>query len=103
MSDTETSQVEASQGALTAMEAFAKTHGGSAKAVVDNLGAAGARISLVGEDGKLGDIMVSSLAVGEATVAKSESVTAAEWDAETTGQLRIGASHRRKMAGARAR
>ncbi len=82
---------------------FVNEHGESSRAVVENLGRAGARIVLVGEDGMLGDVMVADIQTGQAVVGAVEGLTAAEWDAETTGQLRIGQEYRRKMAGPRAR
>lgn len=89
--------------AVSAATAFAKAHGGSARAVVENMGQAGTRIVLVGEDGMLGDVVVANVATAEAVVEAVETLTAAEWDAETTSALKIGAEHRRRMAGPRAR
>ncbi|MEB3367096.1 hypothetical protein [Saccharopolyspora mangrovi] len=89
--------------ALSAAKAFVADHGGSARAVVENIGRAGARVVLIGEDGRLGDVMVTSPTVGEALVEAVEGLTASEWDADTTAALKIGAAHRRKMAGPRAR
>ena len=93
----------APQKAVAAASAFARKHGGSARAVVENLGRAGARLVLVGEDGALGDVMVADVATGEAVVSAVSELTASEWDSETTGALKIGPAHRRKMAGPRAR
>ena len=89
--------------AVARAKAFALAHGGSARAVVENIGQAGARLVLVGEDGALGDVLVADVAAGHAVVEAVEQLTAAEWDGETTAALRIGPAHRRKMAGPRAR
>jgi hypothetical protein len=67
--------------------------------VVENIGAAGARIVLVGEDGALGDQVVDDVAAGEAVVAAVDELIRSEWDAETTSALKIGAAYRKKMAG----
>jgi hypothetical protein len=89
--------------AIAAAKTFVSEHGGSARAVVENLGQAGARVVLIGEDGGMGDVMVPDVAAGEALVEAVEDLTASEWDADTTAALKIGAEHRRRMAGPRAR
>lgn len=93
--------VTAPPKAVAAVRAFVQQHGGFARAVVENLGRAGARIVLVGDDGAFGDVVLEDVASGEAVVAAIDEVTASQWDAETTGALKIGAAHRRKMAGPR--
>lgn len=87
---------------VAAAAAFAEAHGGAARAVVENVGQAGARIVLVGEDGMLGDVMVADVKTGEAVIEAVEALTPAEWDADTTAALQIGPEHRRRMAGPRA-
>ncbi|MEU6261693.1 hypothetical protein [Saccharopolyspora shandongensis] len=89
--------------AIAAAKAFVAAHGGSARAVVENLGQAGARVVLVGEDGLLGDVMVPDVAAGEALVEAVDGLSPHEWDGETVAALKIGPAHRRKMAGPRAR
>lgn len=89
--------------AVSSAKAFATKHGGSARAVVENIGRIGARIVLVGEDGAFGDVVVADVPTAEAVVGAVDELTASEWDSETTGALKIGAAHRRKMAGPRAR
>lgn len=88
--------------ALRSAKEFVAAHGDSARAVVENLGQAGARVVLVGEDGLLGDVMVPNVAAGQELVAKLPDTEAAEWDRETTSAVKIGSAHRRKMAGPRA-
>lgn len=80
---------------------FVRAHGASARAVVENLGRAGARVVLIGEDGAFGDQMVPDVPTGRALVAAVDGLTEHEWDAETTAALRIGPEHRYRMAGVR--
>jgi hypothetical protein len=88
---------------LGAARRFVALHGKPSKAVVENIGRAGARVVLVGADGALGDVIVAGPATGEALVAAVEDLEPAEWDAATVGATVIGPEHRRRMAGPRAR
>ncbi len=106
----ESSQGNNSQGnkgpsrkAVAVAEAFVRAHGGSARAVVENIGQAGVRVVLVGEDGMLGDVMVADVATGQALAEAVEGLTLSDWDTDTVAALQIGPEHRRKMAGPRAR
>lgn len=103
MAATEQKTSAPSKQALASVTSFVREHGGSARAVVENLGQAGVRVILVGGDGKLGEVLVPTAEVAAALIAEVDGVTAGEWDAETTGALKIGAVHRRRMAGPRAR
>jgi hypothetical protein len=78
---------------------FVALHGKPSKAIVENIGRAGARVVLVGPDGALGDIVVPSVATGEALVEAVDDLEPAEWDTSTVNAVHIGAAHRRKMAG----
>jgi hypothetical protein len=71
--------------------------------VVEYLGRAGARIVLIGADGILGDVVVPDVASGEAVCAAVADLEVGEWDRDTTAAVRIGSTHRRRMAGPRAR
>jgi hypothetical protein len=84
---------------LAAARAFVARHGKPSKAVVENVGRAVARVVLVGPDGALGDVVVPSVATGEALVAAVEDLEPAEWDTSTVSTVKIGPAHRRKMAG----
>ncbi len=84
---------------LAAARKFVKAHGKPSRAVVENIGRAGARVVLVGADGALGDVVVPSVATGEALIEAVEDLSPATWDAETVNQAKIGPEHRRKMAG----
>lgn len=88
---------------LKAARRFVSEHGTPSKAVVENVGRAGARVVLVGADGALGDVFVPAPSTGEALVAAVTDLEPADWDAETVNATRIGPEHRRRMAGPRAR
>jgi hypothetical protein len=98
-SDTEETVVPPSSAQLGAARKFVKAHGKPSRAVVENIGRAGARVVLVGADGAMGDVVVPSVATGEALVEAVEDLEAASWDAETVKAAKIGPEHRRKMAG----
>ncbi|WP_235022743.1 hypothetical protein [Amycolatopsis alkalitolerans] len=83
---------------LAAARGFVAGHGKPAKAVVESIGRAGARVVLVGADGALGDVIVPSAATGAALVEAVEHLEPAEWDAATVAAVKIGAEHRRRMA-----
>lgn len=80
---------------------FVSAHGGSARAVVENMGQT-ARIVLIGEDGAFGDLVVKDVTEGAALVEEVDGLEAHEWDTETTGKLQVSAAHRKRMAGPRA-
>ncbi|MBB4684576.1 hypothetical protein [Amycolatopsis jiangsuensis] len=87
---------------VAAARDFVARHGKPSRAVVENIGRAGARVVLVGEDGALGDVVVSGTEAGTALVEAVEDLEAAEWDSDTVKAVKIGAGHRRRMAGPRA-
>lgn len=97
--ETEEKTIPPTSAQLTAARKFVKAHGKPARAVVENIGRAGARVVLVGADGALGDVVVPAVATGEALVGAVEDLESAEWDAETVKATKIGAAHRHKMAG----
>jgi hypothetical protein len=84
---------------LAAARRFVAAHGKPAKAVVENIGRAGARVVLIGADGALGDVVVPGPATGEALIESVEDLEPATWDAETVNATAIGPEHRRRMAG----
>lgn len=87
---------------LAAARDFVARHGKPSRAVVENIGRIGARVVLVGADGALGDVIVPAPETGTALVEAVEDLEPAEWDSETVKATKIGAAHRRKMAGPRA-
>ncbi|KDN17016.1 hypothetical protein [Amycolatopsis rifamycinica] len=99
MSESSEAVVPPTSAQLGAARKFVKAHGKPSRAVVENIGRAGARVVLVGADGALGDVVVPSVATGEALIEAVEDLAPATWDAETVNQTKIGPEHRRKMAG----
>ena len=88
----------AEKKAVKIAQDFLRAHGKTARAVVENIGRAGARIVLVGEDGAMGDVIVSSVEVAEQVVAAVPGLEQTEWDRETIAATKIGSAHRKKMA-----
>ncbi len=84
---------------VAAARDFVKRHGKPSRAVVENIGRVGARVVLVGADGALGDVVVASTAAGDALIEAVEDLEPAEWDSDTVKATKIGAEHRRRMAG----
>ncbi|MFJ9778631.1 hypothetical protein ACIRSS_03550 [Amycolatopsis sp. NPDC101161] len=99
VSETSEAVVPPTSAQLGAARKFVKAHGKPSRAVVENIGRAGARVVLVGADGALGDVVVPSVETGSALIEAVEDLSPAEWDAETVKQTKIGPEHRRKMAG----
>ncbi|MCX5045170.1 hypothetical protein OG921_18550 [Aldersonia sp. NBC_00410] len=84
----------------SSVESFAAEHGGSASAVLQPIGRMGVRITLVGDDGVLGDRMVKDLATARAVVDAVPSVTATEeWERELVAKANPRRGHWAKMAG----
>ncbi|RJQ81378.1 hypothetical protein [Amycolatopsis panacis] len=100
--NTPTVPTEPTARQVAAARDFVARHGKPSRAVVENIGRAGARVVLVGADGALGDVLVAGTEAGNALVGAVEDLAAAEWDSETVNAVKIGAAHRRKMAGPRA-
>ncbi|GAA3532597.1 hypothetical protein GCM10022222_14850 [Amycolatopsis ultiminotia] len=100
--NTPTAPIAPTARQVAAARDFVARHGKPARAVVENIGRAGARVVLVGVDGALGDVLVAGTEAGTALVEAVEDLEAAEWDSETVQTVKIGAAHRRKMAGPRA-
>ncbi|SNS22047.1 hypothetical protein [Rhodococcoides kyotonense] len=92
-------KTEVPAGALKAVRAFVGEHGGSASAVLQPIGRAGTRLTLVGADGVLGDQVVANDEVARALVAEVESLTESEWDRELISSVNPAPGHYRKMAG----
>ena len=88
---------------VAVVNAFVAEHGDPTRAVIQYMGNAGVRLTLVGSDGALGDVVVADVATAEAVCAAVDGVQVSEWDRETIAATVIGPEHRRKMAGPRAR
>ncbi|HEY5856135.1 MAG TPA: hypothetical protein VIW24_19390 [Aldersonia sp.] len=92
--------VEVPAGARKSIERFAADHGGSAEAVLQPIGEAGVRITLVGADGILGDRVVKDLPTAHAVIDAIPSVTVAEeWTRELSASATPRPGHWAKMAG----
>ncbi len=85
--------------AVKTAQGFVAAHGKPVRAVVENIGRAGARVVLVGRDGAMGDVLLPDVASAEAVVAAVSDLDRHDWDRETTAAVKIGAAHRHKMAG----
>lgn len=84
----------------SSIESFAAEHGGSASAVLQPVGRSGVRITLVGEDGVLGDRMVKDLPTAKAVIDAIPSVTATEeWPRDLVAKANPRRGHWAKMAG----
>jgi hypothetical protein len=79
--------------------AFAGTHGGSAEAVVEYIGARGSRIVLVGANGEWGDLVAPTPAIADAAVARAGVTVHDSFDGEFAGRLRTGRYEWTRMAG----
>ncbi|AUH69071.1 MULTISPECIES: hypothetical protein [Gordonia] len=85
---------------VSAIGKFVAAEGGSAKAVVQPAGAAGVRITLVGEAGGiLGDQVVDSVRTADAVIEAVDGLERAEWDRDLTSVTEVKPSHWRQMAG----
>ncbi len=87
------------QGVISAIKKYVAREG-SATAVLQPIGAAGVRITLVGgQGGILGDQVVADLDTAEAIVEQVEGVEVGEWDRELTSVADVRPGHHKKMAG----
>lgn len=92
--------VSAPSDVVASIRSFVGREGGEAKAVLQPIGNAGVRITLVGEQGGiLGDRVVDDIATANAVVDAIDGVEIAEWDRELTSAANVKPSHYRKMAG----
>lgn len=89
-----------SSAVIDSVEDFVAAHGGSATAVLQPIGRIGVRITLVGEDGILGDRVVGDLATAKAVVEAVPGLSETEhWDRELTSVVTPAPGHWAKMAG----
>ncbi|MBB5915903.1 hypothetical protein BJY24_004815 [Nocardia transvalensis] len=89
-----------SPSVVDSVQEFVSEHGGSATAVLQPVGRAGVRMTLVGSDGVLGDRMVADLATAKAVVELVDGVSETEhWDRELTSVVTPAKGHWAKMAG----
>ena len=84
---------------MKAVRDFLSAHGGSGHAVLQNIGRAGVRITLIGKDGILGDEVVRDLPAAKAVVAEVDGLAESEWTRELVSSATPAPGHARKMAG----
>ncbi|QII01236.1 hypothetical protein BH92_16370 [Rhodococcoides fascians A21d2] len=87
------------KGTLAAVKSFLADHGNSAQVVIQPIGRAGTRLTMVGADGVLGDQVVATHAVARAVVDEFDELTEAEWDRELVSSVNPAPGHYEKMAG----
>lgn len=97
MSEETTPSVTAPASAVAAVDRFVAAHGGTASAVVQGVTRDQVRITLVGADGNLGDVMVRDAETAAAVVEASRATTA-QWDRELSGSVRLTQANRMRMA-----
>ena len=91
--------VEAPTEVVKSVEKFLAEHGGSGSAVLQPVGRVGVRITLVGEDGVLGDRVVDDLATANAVVDAVAGLTTSDWDRSLVSIATPRKGHFQKMAG----
>ncbi|MFT3900135.1 MAG: hypothetical protein QM728_07835 [Gordonia sp. (in: high G+C Gram-positive bacteria)] len=86
---------------VSSIRRYVQREGGSATAILQPIGDAGVRITLVGGDGGLlGDRVVRDEATAKAVVDSVEGLTVSdEWTRELVSTATVQPSHWRKMAG----
>ncbi|MFI8565865.1 hypothetical protein ACIGGF_04805 [Rhodococcus sp. NPDC078407] len=90
---------EVPKGTLAAVKGFLADHGNSASVVIQPVGRAGTRLTMVGADGVLGDQVVPTYAIAKAIVDELDGLTEAEWDRELVSSVDPADGHHEKMAG----
>jgi hypothetical protein len=89
-----------SPAVVDSVRGFVADHGGSATAVLQPIGRAGVRFTLVGSDGVLGDRVVADLATAKALVEIVDGLTeTGHWDRDLSARATPATGHWAKMAG----
>jgi len=89
-----------SPAVIDSVKGFVADRGGTATAVLQPIGRAGVRITLVGKDGILGDRVVDDLATAKALVDLVDGLSeSGHWDRELTSVVTPAPGHWAKMAG----
>ncbi|WP_063053172.1 hypothetical protein [Nocardia arthritidis] len=97
---TATARAKLSSALVESVKGFVADHGGSATAVLQPIGRAGVRVTLVGSDGILGDRVVPDLDTAKALIDTIDGLTEAdEWDRELSSIVTPRKGHWAKMAG----
>ena len=85
---------------VASLQKFVAREDGGATAVLQPIGAAGVRVTVVGEKGGiLGDRVVRDIDTANAVVEAVDGLSIGEWDRELTSKTTVEPSHYRKMAG----
>lgn len=84
---------------VAAVRKFVAEHGGSATAVIQPIGYAAVRITLVGADGILGDEVVADIATADAVVEAVDGLSTSGWERSVTSIVTPRVGHWKKMAG----
>lgn len=85
---------------MNSVKGFVAAHGGSATAVLQQLGRVGVRVTLVGADGVLGDRVVADQATAHKLVELVDGLSLGEeWDRELTSVVTPRPGHWARMAG----
>lgn len=92
----DTTRAVAPKAAVSAVDHFVVAHGDT-RAVVQGLAFDQVRITLVGADGALGDVLVPDAGVAAAVVEESRA-TGAEWDRELSASVTLDPAYRIRMA-----
>ncbi|MBF6354307.1 hypothetical protein IU449_07090 [Nocardia higoensis] len=98
--ETAPARVEVPSSVVRSVKGFVAEHGGSATAVLQYIGQAGVRVTLVGADGVLGDRVVADEATAHKLVEIVDGLTLGEgWDRELTSVVTPRPGHWSRMAG----
>ena len=81
------------------MSRFLSRHGGTADVVLQPTGRRGVRVTLVGSDGVMGDVMVDTLSQAEAVRDGIQGLTGSDWTRELISRADVPAGHWKRMAG----
>lgn len=84
---------------VESISSFVSAHGGSATVVLQPMGRAGVRMTLVGADGILGDRVAADLATAHHVVDALDTLEIGEWDRELTSRVTPRKGHFQQMAG----
>lgn len=98
--ETAPARVEVPSSVVNSVKGFVAAHGGSATAVLQQLGRVGVRVTLVGADGVLGDRVVADQATAHKLVEIVDGLSLGEeWNRELTSVVTPRSGHWARMAG----
>jgi hypothetical protein len=81
------------------IDAFAKSHGGSADGQIAYIGEIGTRIVLIGADGAWGDLVAPSYPIARSAVERAAITVHDDFDGELGAKVRTGPYEWKRMAG----